>query len=202
MKLGKPRVFIYPGDSYHPAISMFEKRGFEVVKNFEGLDLVCFLGGTDVDPDVYGEERHPYTQAPDKDRDYVEQLGFYKFKSHNVPMVGICRGGQLLNVLNGGKMIQHLGECISRDVWMWDDEWGDERLMRVDHHQGIRAGEYGRALGWLEDEKFEPDYIVHYPETKSLCFQPHPEWGHKGTEDYFFELIEEHLGLKGTTCVA
>lgn len=196
------KVFIYPGDSYHAAIEMFERRGFEVVKDHDNLDLVVFLGGTDVDPDVYGEERGPYTQAPDKDRDYIEQLGFHKFKDRGTPMVGICRGGQLLNVLNGGKMIQHLGFCVSGDVLMeYPNGSGgfSARIVRVDHHQGIVAHKDAIFEGfiWVDDVGMVVDYVVHYPETKSLCFQPHPEWGHQGTEDYFFELIEEHLGLKG-----
>lgn len=193
----KPKVFIYPGDSYHAAIEMFERRGFEVVKHFEGLSLVCFLGGTDVDPEIYNEERGPYTQAPDVDRDYTEVVGFHRCKSQGIPMVGICRGGQLLNVLNGGEMIQHLGKCISGVV---KDDSGRELL--VDHHQGMLCTESDSSelISYLPMPQWEvdwPDYVVYYRETKSLCFQPHPEWGHKGTEDYFFELIKDHLGLEG-----
>lgn len=197
-----PKVFIYPGDSYHAAIEMFERRGFEVIKHYEGVDLICFLGGTDVDPAIYGEERGPYTQSPDRARDDTEVAGYNKFLA--VPKVGICRGGQLLNVLNGGTMIQHLGYCVSGDVTC--SRYGDgftvtPMKVRVDHHQGIDLNEKkAKALAsfWYADGTGPCDYAGHYPETKSLCFQPHPEWGHKGTEDYFFELIEEHLGLKGT----
>lgn len=194
-----PKVFIYPGDSYHAAIEMFERRGFEVVKDYEKVDLVCFLGGTDVNPEIYGEALGPYTQHPDYVRDEIEVKGFNRFKERNIPMVGICRGGQLLNVLNGGKMIQHLGECISGDVEMTVRDWG-HRIVRVDHHQGIRFADDQDiiALGWYAGNKNVPDYACYYSETKSLCFQPHPEWGHQGTEDYFFELIETYLGLEGT----
>lgn len=196
------KVFIYPGDSYHAAIEMFERRGFEVVKDYEKVDLVCFLGGTDVDPLLYGGKPGPYTQSPDKARDVIEVAGFHRFADRDVPMVGICRGGQLLNVLNGGKMIQHLGEYVSGDVAALG--YGDDRHLelRVDHHQGILLDEtkaYRLAVmdAWPCKEVLTIDYAGYYPETKSLCFQPHPEWGHQGTEDYFFELIEEYLGLKG-----
>ncbi len=198
------KVFIAPGDSYHAAINMFERAGFEVVKDYQEVDLICFLGGTDVDPAIYGEERGPHTQSPDRQRDEVEVALFRKFL--DVPKVGICRGGQLLNVLNGGKMIQHLGKTISGDVQVFvaanlarDDE---HRIMRVDHHQGmLAANDIGNGLlSWNErddedDYKMWPDYAIVYEDTKSLCFQPHPEWGHKGTEDYFFELIEKYFGF-------
>lgn len=191
------KVFIYPGDSYHAAIEMFERRGFEVVKDYEKVDLVCFLGGTDVDPGLYGEEPGPYTQKPDVNRDALEFAAFHRFADRNVPMVGICRGGQLLNVLNGGKMIQHLGEYVSGDVEMLDSVRGELMIVRVDHHQGMRGKSGNNIIADAYIGGDLPDYVVHYPETESLCFQPHPEWGHQGTEDYFFELIEEYLDLKG-----
>lgn len=202
----KPKVFIYPGDSYHSAIEMFSNRGFGVVKDFESVDLVCFLGGTDVDPAIYGEEPGPYTQAPDKMRDSIEVTDFGLWKSRDVPMVGICRGGQLLNVLNGGRMIQHLGEYISGDVDLFGYtepglafESGYLGKVRVDHHQGIVAKD-GAELAW-PGGWFHPggevSYVAYYEDTKSLCFQAHPEWGHTGTEDYFFELIKTKIGLDG-----
>lgn len=200
----KPKVFIYPGDSYHAAIEMFEKRGFDVVKDFEGIDLVCFLGGTDVDPAIYNEERHPKTQHPDRKRDDIEVAGYNRFIG--IPKVGICRGGQLLNVLNGGRMIQDLGEYISGDVPLYGyvepSSWKAtfKGLVRVDHHQGIVAVN-GTELSWPEDWNHGDDlmvsYACYYEDTKSLCFQAHPEWGHAGTEDYFFELLETKLNLKG-----
>ena len=192
----KPKVFIYPGDSYHDAVEMFERRGFEVVKDFESVDLVCFLGGTDVDPRIYGEEPGPYTQSPDKMRDSIEVTDFGLWKSRGVPQVGICRGGQLLNVLNGGKMIQHLGEYISGDVEM--DIPDGNLIVRVDHHQGMLADQNkATPLGsyWAIPDVVE--YACYYEDTKSLCFQPHPEWGHRGTEDYFFELVKDLIGLEG-----
>lgn len=200
--MNKPKVFIYPGDSYHAAIDMFTSRGFEVLNYYGDVDLVVFLGGTDVDPKIYGEERGPYTQSPDTDRDALEVSAHEIWKARQVAQVGICRGGQLLNVLNGGRMIQHLGCYVSGDVFMEDSSAGEwiERTVRVDHHQGIVAHKDAGLLGFIriDDVEQAADYVVYYEDTKSLCFQPHPEWGHKGTEDYFFELLETHLGLKGS----
>lgn len=196
------KVFIAPGDSYNAAISMFEKAGFEVVKSFEEVDLICFLGGTDVDPAIYNEERGPYTQSPDRQRDAIEVSLYGKFL--DVPKVGICRGGQLLNVLNGGKMIQHLGKCISGDEPYVFDVESNYRTLRVDHHQGIKAGEDGLVLAWHDKHPLHPDYVVVYKGTNSLCYQAHPEWSHSETEDYFFELIERYFGFarKNDACAA
>lgn len=186
------RVLILNGDSYHAAFEMFKRHGWEPTRNLGDADLVCFLGGTDVNPELYGEERGPYTQEPDMARDGFEVLTYATAVSRKVPCVGICRGGQLLNVLNGGKMIQHLGETISGDVNinLLDQHYFEpvRTTVRVDHHQGMVADTDNiRGFSGL------CDYIIWYPETKSLCFQPHPEWGHKPTEDLFFELIEEYI---------
>lgn len=196
------KVFIAPGDSYNAAISMFERAGFTVVRDYEEVDLVCFLGGTDVDPAIYNEERGPHTQSPDRQRDAIEVALYRKFL--DVPKVGICRGGQLLNVLNGGKMIQHLGKCISGDV---KDDMG--RVMRVDHHQGMVHSHDDRSelmsYHRLPHTEIEwPDYAIMYESTKSLCFQPHPEWQHEPTRKYFFELIERYFGFarKNDACAA
>ncbi len=184
-----PNVFIVPGDSYNAAIKMFEKAGFNHTKDYQEVDLVCFLGGTDVDPAIYGEERGPYTQSPDVQRDKLE-VGLYK-KFLDTPKVGICRGGQLLNVLNGGKMIQHISHGYSGDVDVGD------MVIRVDHHQGILPNS-SAPDGCVWQALYPDEQIAfgcYYPKTESLCFQPHPEWGHKGTEDYFFELIEHYFGF-------
>lgn len=227
------KVFIAPGDSYNAAIAMFERAGFTVVKDYEDVDLICFLGGTDVDPAIYGAERDPHTQSPDKQRDAVEVALYRKFtascptkdgedcgeydlscqgscQGKTIPKVGICRGGQLLNVLNGGKMIQHLGKCISGDVEIdLSNEFGEKDLvkLRVDHHQGMLCTQDDRSelIAYFNNGGNPwPDYAIMYEDTKSLCFQPHPEWGHKGTEDYFFELIERYFGFvrKDTKCAA
>ena len=188
------KVLILKGDSYKAVGEIFAARGYDVtydVATLPVVNLVVFTGGSDVSPYIYGEEPCGAVGC-DPVRDEFEK-SVYEAHVGRVPMIGICRGGQLLNVLNGGKMIQHLGETISGDV---EDDVG--RIMRVDHHQGMVADIYTSNLlsfyREIEDDDLWPDYAIWYPETKSLCFQPHPEWGHKGTEDYFFELVSEYIG--------
>lgn len=53
---------------------------------------VIFWGGTDINPELYGEKPSPYTQIPDKYRDNIEtQQALYCIKN-NIPIIGICRG--------------------------------------------------------------------------------------------------------------
>jgi len=66
---------------------------------------VVFTGGADVSPFMYGEKKLSVT-CNDEHRDEQEKLFFERYTK--VPKVGICRGGQFLNVMNGGKMWQHV----------------------------------------------------------------------------------------------
>jgi len=72
---------------------------------FSGLILT---GGTDVDPALYGEDRHPKTEKSDLERDEVELRLFQQALAHDLPVFAICRGLQLMNVALGGTLTQHL----------------------------------------------------------------------------------------------
>lgn len=71
----------------------------------EQIDLVLFTGGADVNPSLYGEMKGKNTYINEK-RDEVDSNMFYNLA--HVPKIGICRGAQLLTVLSGGKLIQHV----------------------------------------------------------------------------------------------
>ena len=93
------RVCVIGEDFY--VDSMFEEHGWEVISEFmiSTADLVCFTGGADVHPSFYGHSKHP-TSRCDVLRDN-EEVEIWEEFVNNISMVGICRGGQLLNVLNG-----------------------------------------------------------------------------------------------------
>ncbi|MEX2260765.1 MAG: gamma-glutamyl-gamma-aminobutyrate hydrolase family protein [Bryobacteraceae bacterium] len=71
-------------------------------------DGLLLTGGTDVDPGLYGQDRGPQTQEPDRVRDAVESKLLREALASDVPVLAICRGMQLLNVVRGGTLIQHL----------------------------------------------------------------------------------------------
>lgn len=193
-------VWVLDGDSACSVKKMFQARGWAVfgVDTEEEVDLVCFTGGADVSPSLYGEEN--ISSHCDPARDVYEQSVYEAYLSAGTPMVGICRGGQFLNVMNGGKMIQDLKPRQSGDVQCYVD-WGhedgmDDIILRVDHHQGmIRATKKVHGATFNKSLGRDIDYSLFYPDTKCWCFQPHPEWGHKGTEEWFFKMLNEYLGV-------
>ncbi|MEU6816259.1 gamma-glutamyl-gamma-aminobutyrate hydrolase family protein [Streptomyces sp. NPDC046860] len=72
------------------------------------LDGVVVAGGPDVDPARYGAERDPRCGPPAPDRDAWELALIEAALDARVPLLGICRGMQLLNVALGGTLVQHL----------------------------------------------------------------------------------------------
>ncbi len=76
------------------------------------LDGLVVAGGEDVDPRRYGAEPHPRTGVPSPDRDAWELALIEAALDAGLPLLGICRGMQLLNVALGGTLVQHLPDVV------------------------------------------------------------------------------------------
>jgi putative glutamine amidotransferase len=75
---------------------------------FEDCSGLLLMGGTDVDPRLYGQSPAPQTQRPDGTRDNFESLAIDEALKRDLPILAICRGLQILNVHLGGSLVQHL----------------------------------------------------------------------------------------------
>jgi len=150
-----------------------------------------FWGGADVDPSLYKRERSNMCGRSNIDKDLQENKRMEELIEQGVPIIGICRGAQLLNVVNGGILVQHIeGHAIGRQHWCTNIETGDTFEVSSTHHQMMVAHQDGQILfkdyegapgvHWDNvNEKYHYNYVtevVYYPATKSLCIQPHPEW--------------------------
>jgi putative glutamine amidotransferase len=80
-----------------------------------GLDALVVTGGYDLDPASYGQQPHPTTDQPRTDRDAWEFALLRAALDRGLPILGICRGAQLLNVAFGGTLHQHLPEVLGHD---------------------------------------------------------------------------------------
>lgn len=182
----------------------------------DDVDMIVFCGGVDVDPGIYGEERHRFTSTPDKERDRRETAWFVEACRQGIPMVGICRGAQFLNVMNGGRLVQHVTNHNQRHNIVTKD--GEELPVNSTHHQMMVPNyQRGSVLAWAEGisdtyesgpnaekpklrtlkvtGKVQEPEAVWYPETQSLCVQWHPEQLHEREPGYQFfqQLMEEYV---------
>ncbi|MFB9644733.1 gamma-glutamyl-gamma-aminobutyrate hydrolase family protein [Microbacterium terregens] len=81
----------------------------------DGLDGLILTGGLDVQPELYGAERHPRTDPPRPERDAWELSLFRGADERRIPVLAICRGLQLVNVARGGTLQQHLPESLGTE---------------------------------------------------------------------------------------
>lgn len=83
-----------------------------VERVLDGLDGLVITGGRDVDPATYGQAAHPSTDQPAGDRDAWEFALVRGALARGLPLLGICRGAQVLNVALGGTLHQHLPDVV------------------------------------------------------------------------------------------
>jgi gamma-glutamyl-gamma-aminobutyrate hydrolase PuuD len=76
--------------------------------SLDGMAGLMLMGGSDVNPARYGEQRHPETDDPDDLRDELELRLIAEGLQRDLPILAICRGLQILNVQHGGTLLQHL----------------------------------------------------------------------------------------------
>ena len=79
------------------------------------VDGLVFSGGSDLDPDLYGQERHPETNGIVPARDSAELTLLAAALERDMPVLAVCRGSQVLNVARGGDLEQHLPDHIGHE---------------------------------------------------------------------------------------
>lgn len=204
-------VYIVGGGGQY--VNMWKKLGFDIADKLdETVSLVNFTGGEDVSPYLYGQKNHPTTYS-NKHRDMHEMQIHAQCLINDIPMVGICRGAQFLNVMSGGEMYQDVGKhAVYEGHDITDVSTGNVIHVTSTHHQMMKPGRdsvliaYATLKGfreWYDDnEMLNADIsdkdieVVAYPKLKTLCFQPHPEFPGKQNEamlKYFGSLVEELL---------
>lgn len=189
----------------------------EVVDQMELADLVVFTGGEDVDPALYGETTHPYTNS-NINRDTRELAEFDKALEMGKHMIGICRGSQFLCVMSEGRLVQHQQNPHYTHPIKLQGRDG-EIIITSTHHQAMYPYDMPRdewkLLGWTNGiSAFHQDgkqqemlglelpeaEIVYFPKTRALGIQGHPEMMDENkypeTFTYLRGLLDNHLNDK------
>lgn len=206
------KVFIVGSHGTCLYAAMYLNDGWEIAESVEEADLVQFTGGEDVSPDLYGCGKHPTTMN-NPERDAHEEEIYNYCHGHNKPMVGICRGGQFLNVMCGGRMYQNINNhAIAGTHETRDTNTGYKCQTTSTHHQmmipepenGVVIGSVTPSMCDFKDyvdrdgtvftvEPEEDDFdveVVSYPYHNVLCFQPHPEYdAGEACREWFFSLV-------------
>lgn len=160
----------------------------------ERIDAILIPGGGDICPSLYGEEEREYTLSPNKDNDLFQMKAIEEALRLGKPILGICRGLQVLNVFFGGTLYQDIGKerqkslrhshldipegyahSISITEGSFLYEAVKEKKMEVNslHHQGIKT--LGAGLAATAES---PDGLVEAIENRGnriMAVQWHPE---------------------------
>ncbi|MBI3074022.1 MAG: gamma-glutamyl-gamma-aminobutyrate hydrolase family protein [Deltaproteobacteria bacterium] len=169
----------------------------EVSRTLKALDGVVLSGGADVSPLNYGETAQKPAWAGHPERDAFELAIVRAARKRRTPILGICRGHQLLNVAFGGSLWQDVvtmrdGSRVHRDASIYDDlshtlsvapgsrvakllgKAGELTINSI-HHQGVkRLGRGLIATAWAADGLVE---AIEYPRDRfTVGVQWHPEW--------------------------
>lgn len=207
-------VFVY-GMWMVPAIQqMFLGRGYSIVSAPKEADYICFAGGDDIHPQMYGEKvlSTGYIDSPcipNESQDQRDTSIYDQFLCDKT-FLGICRGSQFLNVMNGGKLWQDVDNHNHGGLHNITDKiTGEYFPVNTLHHQQMIVGDGGETIAFATasnhkrgekqewdrkpDDKDEEDLeVVWYEASHSLCFQPHPEFTHILTRNYFFDVMERY----------
>jgi gamma-glutamyl-gamma-aminobutyrate hydrolase PuuD len=176
-------------------------------ETLEVLDGVVFSGGADIEPVHYGADRHPETDEPHVHRDAAEMALLRAALDRDIPTLAICRGFQLLNVVRGGDLVQHLPEAlgheqhretrgvfsehpveIAESTRLGEVLGARQPVVKSSHHQGVgRVGDGLVETAWAEDGTLEG------LEDPSKRFAVGVLWHPEAGEDQrlFDRLVEE-----------
>jgi putative glutamine amidotransferase len=162
-----------------------------VAEVIDRLDAIVFAGGADIDPDIYGEVPHGESTGTRPERDAGEIPLMRAALDRDLPLLGICRGMQLLAVVSGGSLVQHLPELVGHDdhrptpgVYGMHEVrldagsriaaiLGEDVSVPTYHHQGLASAGSLKITGWAQDGTPE---AVEDPERRfTLGVLWHPE---------------------------
>ncbi len=163
----------------------------EVLDRLDGLLLA---GGSDVDPGAYGARAHPETGPTVPERDAFEIALSRRALQRELPLLGVCRGMQVVNVALGGTLHQHLPDVLGHDRHRHTPGAFSDHDVRLElgslaaraageelhpakshHHQGVDGlGEGLRVTGWATLDEL-PEALEAPHARFALGVQWHPE---------------------------
>ncbi len=182
-------------------------------------DILVFNGGQDIGTSIYNEKpiwphRIPNNPSP---RDTTEIGIFQRFSDPSVLKVGICRGAQLLNCLNGGALWQDVNNH-GRDHTMTILETGVTMPITSTHHQMMRPARGAEIIATASESSRkqaqhellevvvnsgDDTEVVYYGDTNTLCIQGHPEYVPGSVfADWCLEQMHKYLALGRTEVAA
>jgi len=184
------------------------KRASEITKD----DCLLLWGGADIGTELYDQKpnRYCFTKKA-SERDVFEMEMLNTAVRLDIPIIGICRGAQLMTIFTGGYLIQHVvGHSGIHDMYCHDT--GETIKTNSAHHQvcqpiepSVILATAGETEGLDEDNikliLDEVPEVIYFPQIRGIGIQYHPEWdncsheAHKYAKQCILDYIinEKHM---------
>ena len=177
-----------------------------IEETLDALDGLLFSGGSDLDPETYGQEPHRETAGVRAARDRGELALLTAALERDLPVLAVCRGSQVLNVARGGDLVQHLPDVVGdekhkhtpgvfadHDVSVEPESrlgalLGERAPVKSHHHQG-----FGRLGDGLVPTAYAEDGTLEALEDPTKRFALGVLWHPEAGEDaaLFAALVEQ-----------
>ncbi len=218
-----PRLFTLPklyakaieyADGVPILLPIVEKKLDLISKYLKIVDGILLTGGVDVDPLLFNEEPHPELGRIDPYRDFFELHLARKALEKDIPILGICRGCQLLNVAAGGSLIQDIYANYQNDCLIKHQQkaprWHPTHTIEIKkgsklekifgcaelsvnsfHHQAVKEAGVGFvASAHAKDGVIEAIEGIEYRYAVGVQWHPELMWEHNSL---FFELFKSFV---------
>ena len=173
------------------------------------IDGLLLTGGDDPDPVLFGEDPHPEIEMVDPRRDHFEIALVRGACERDLPLFGICRGVQILNIARGGDIyqdvpsqtgtaLQHTQRRLDDGPWHAVEIRADSHLARVVgaqeirvnsfHHQACRRPGSGLSVSATAGDGI-PEALEDTGQAFCLGVQWHPELGGDGGSELFAAFV-------------
>jgi putative glutamine amidotransferase len=182
----------------------------QVDQILEIVDGLIFAGGGDIAPDFYRGSQHPTISRVDRERDAFELELARRIFSQDIPVLGICRGCQVLNVASRGDLVQHIPEEFDETILHkkgdeagehWVDLNVESRLAQIigqtqikvvsKHHQGIRkVGDAWKIVGRAADGVVEAMEHQQHPWLMAVLWHPEASLNDPNHQRIFRAFVE------------
>jgi putative glutamine amidotransferase len=136
-----------------------------VEETLDRIDGLVVTGGIDLDPALYGGDEHPAMTGVRPEQDRAELALLEGALERDLPVLAVCRGSQLLNVLRGGDILQHLGDGHGAPDLHGDGTGSsanhavrvreESRLAAALGGRAVVTSEHHQALGRIGDDLVE-----------------------------------------------
>lgn len=195
-----------PTNGIGPFRALFNTRvNLRYANNLNACDAIVLWGGTDISPSLYNEVPYRYSgPAQPSDRDTFEWALIDAAVEKKIPIIGVCRGAQMLCAYAGGKLIQDVSGHSNGNHSISTENSG-EFIITSCHHQMMYPYDVNhKLLAWskihrsnvynptdtqhsaeLDKRLVQEPEVVYFPDINGFAIQCHPEWHTSGSEMAF-----------------